>query len=178
MQFMIQAGNPRTNKRGRFATAGIGDAMSLIFPIYTEHALMVWQDVCIPISYGNDIGYMMEDILVMIRDLSEECKGMRHISWMPHFFKSRWTVRWNERNVWIMSRWENVLHASLSRLNSAPDIMMNKNDFIAEWKMILLNTLNGLDECGYDGNNLEGYSAVLEVYNSMKQFGRLYRTEQ
>ena len=61
--FYIQANNPRVLKEHDLEDKNISDAMETIFPLYTESAVMMWNHICVPLSYKYDISYMMDDML-------------------------------------------------------------------------------------------------------------------
>ncbi len=177
MEFMIQAGHPQTTGIRSEEDDRLEKAMKTIFPTYAEYAIMIWRDVAIPISYRYDIPLMIGDILDMINDMSKNETGSRHISWVPVFFKCSWNLVWNREMVDIMSVWENVALTPSGILNERSRMITNKEEFVAEWKMVLHNIQRGLLECGYELEDLKDYSDFVRVYKGMGRFGRLYRRQ-
>ena len=162
----IQAGNPKTQHIINRNDKTLADAIESIFPLHTENAIMMWNYICIPLSYKYDISYMMDDILILLKALQSSESGKLTIHWLPDTFRCDWTIRWDTDKVDIHSQWESTVGHLEILLNDKPDISLEKDDFIKEWKSILGIVIAGLEICGYDAEEIRGMRRLIEQYRN------------
>ena len=62
MNFCIQASNPRVQHKIDYEDSSLSDIIETIYPLYTEHAILTWNYISIPLSYKYDISYMIDDL--------------------------------------------------------------------------------------------------------------------
>ena len=175
LSFYIQAGNPMIQCISDNNDKSLADAIESIFPLYTESAVLMWNHIGIPLSYKYDISYMMEDILMLLNMLQSREKGELTIRWLPDTFRCDWTISWDTEELNIHSRWENTVGNLEKLLNERPNISLNKEDFIREWKSILGIVISGLKECGYDVTQIKGMKQLIEQYKGIIGNGILYQ---
>ncbi len=149
LNFCIQAGNPKVQCTLDDTDKCLSDAIETIFPLYTENAILVWNHICIPLSYKYDISYMMDDIISLLSSLQREKSGRKVIHWLPDTFRCDWFVKWGRGELEIRSKWECT--------------------------EVLNNVMKGLELCGYDASKIGGMEALIKCCNDIKESGIYYR---
>jgi len=117
---------------------------------------------------------MMEDVLKMLYKIRSSLVGEISISWPSDTFSSTWNIKWNEKDIFITSEWENVVGQVQKLLNSKNEIIIEKKSFMSEWKKILDNVLIALKKCGYD-EKLQGMSTLIREFDEIIDYGVLYQ---
>lgn len=173
--FYIQANNPRVLKEHDLEDKNISDAMETIFPLYTESAVMMWNHICVPLSYKYDISYMMDDILDLLDDLLQVKEGKRGIYWLPDTFRSDWDIVWGSGQIRIISHWESVTGNLEGLLNANNRVSLKIAEFISEWKQILYIVLKGLEDNGYMESGIVNLKRLKQQYNRIPNNGILYK---
>ena len=173
--FYIQANNPRVLKEHDLEDKNISDAMETIFPLYTESAVMMWNHICVPLSYKYDISYMMDDILDLLDDLLQVKEGRRGISLLPDTFRSDWDIVWGSGQIRIISHWESVTGNLEGLLNANNRVSLKIAEFISEWKQILYIVLKGLEDNGYMESGIVNLKRLKQQYNRIPNNGILYK---
>ncbi|MDO4261394.1 MAG: hypothetical protein Q4C82_04905 [Eubacteriales bacterium] len=175
LNFYIQAGNPRFQEITNVYDESLSDAIESVFPLNTENAILVWNHICVPLSYKYDISYMMEDILQLLDKLQNKEKGELRINWLPDTFRCDWFIKWNTEEIKIQSRWECTVGDLENILNQRPNVELSKQVFINEWKSVLGIVIEGLKGCGYSENEIRHMDQLIERFESMKEDGQLYK---
>lgn len=137
MRFYIQASSPRIETVFDANDECLSDAIESIFPLNTENAILVWDYVCIPLSYKYDISYMIEDIIKLLNNLQQNKKGHLNINWLPNTFRCNWEINWDHGHLTIKSRWECTMGHLEEVLNHKGHISLSIEDFLCEWKKFL-----------------------------------------
>lgn len=174
MSFYMQAGNPEYKKKFDKSDRTLSDAIETVFPMDTEAVIMMWNHIAVPLSYKYDIGYMIEDIISLLRkiELEEEC--FFEISWLPDTFRCDWMIHKKKDSLTIQAVWESVTGKLEFLLNKCNTIEIKADDFISEWKMVLEKIIQGLEQSGYTGEKLRGMESLVDCYDSIKTYGKLY----
>lgn len=174
LNFYIQACNPKTQCIADCNDETLADAIESAFPLKTEDAILIWNHICIPLSYKYDISYMMDDILVLLNMLQSREKGELTIHWLPDTFRCDWTMKWNAERLDIQSQWGNIVGNLEMLLNEKSHISLKKEDFIKEWKSILKIVIAGLKKYGYTVDKIKNMKQLIEQYNNISGDGILY----
>lgn len=175
MTFCIQASNPKIIVEFDETDDNLSAAIETIFPMTTEDAIMVWNNIHIPLSYKYDIGYMLDDIINMLKLLRENSTGELKISWLPDTFRSDWVLRWEDNIVKIEASWEDIIGDLTDMLNKNSNITISKQDFIYEWKKPLSIVISGLEKCSYNVNNVQNMVELIREVSMIDDLGILYR---
>lgn len=77
MNFYIQASNPRVQHKMDCEDNSLSDIIETIYPLYTEHVILTWNYISIPLPYKYDISYMIDDMIKLLM----ECKRLI-LGWM------------------------------------------------------------------------------------------------
>lgn len=174
MKFLIQANSPECTMNFDKEDYSLATAIETVFPLITEDAILMWHHLCIPLSYKYDVSCMMEDILKMLYKIRTNLIGELPIIWSSDAFASKWIIKWNEKDIFITSEWENVVGQVQKLLNSKNEIIIEKKSFMSEWKKILDNVLIALKKCGYD-EKLQGMSTLIREFDEIIDYGVLYQ---
>lgn len=175
MNFYIQAGNPRLQDEINFNDESLSDAIESLFILNTESAILMWNHICVPLSYKYDISYMIEDILDLLFSLQKKEFGRKTIEWLPDTFRCNWLIVWNAGNMEIQSKWECTIGHLEQILNKVPCVMLSVDTFLSEWKEVLRIIINGLEKGGYDDVHIKGMGHLREQFECIENFGVLYR---
>ena len=87
MYFCIQVGDPYLSNEKNEEDRSLSDAIESAFILNTENCIMMWNHICIPLSYKYDISYMIDDILKLLLLLQEKDFGKTKIEWLPDTFR-------------------------------------------------------------------------------------------
>lgn len=176
MDFRIQASNPRTIAEVSPDDAKVEEAMETVFPMWAEDAVMVWAGVHIPLNYKYAMSSMFGDIMTMLRRLLVEAEGELCIRWPVQEFEATWTITWKDDLVQLHSEWHSTPNFTGSLLAQRPStIMMNKSDYMAEWKQPLWIIWQAVRKAGYDETQLTDLSALRRTLDAIPRSGILYR---
>ena len=175
MFFCIQASNPKFQNITDYNDESLSEAIESVFPLNTEHAILMWNHISIPLSYKYDISYMVNDILIIIKAIQTQNVGKMKIQWLPDTFRSDWLIEWNSDEVLIDAQWECTIGHLENILNKRNNIRLSKVDFINEWKEILGVLIRGLKHCGYDKLKIKGMKELVEQYEKIKESGIFYK---
>ena len=174
MSFYMQAGNPEYKKNFDKSDVTLSDAVETVFPMDTEAVIMMWNHIAIPLSYKYDIGYMMDDIISLLCKIESEEECSFKISWLPDTFRCDWMIHKKKDSLTIQAVWESITGKLELLLNQCNTIELKADDFISEWKMVLEKIIQGLEHSGYTGEKLRGMVRLVDRYDSIKTYGKLY----
>ena len=76
LNFYIQASNPKVQCEINYSDETLADATESIFLLNTENAILMWNYICIPLSYKYDISYMLDDIMILLNELKNKKSGV------------------------------------------------------------------------------------------------------
>jgi hypothetical protein len=163
MNFWIQVGNPSLSGEFCNEDESLCEAIQSVYPILTEHALLNWNGVFIPMSYKNDLSIMVDDILYLMYEFQSTNHGQVSLSWPSNTFSSDWEISWNGDDLKIISReWHDTLGNIIQLLN-LPDyqeLNVSLSDFVNEWHGILNRLFDDLARSGYTEDNLPDLSRL------------------
>ena len=69
MNFYIQTSNPYIINETNAYDNKLSEAIESVFPMNTEELILFWNHVGIPLSYKYDISYMIDDILMILKNM-------------------------------------------------------------------------------------------------------------
>lgn len=174
--FSIQASNPRTLIRYDANDTTLSEAIQTVFPLETEHAIMSWNWIYVPLSYKYDLSMMIDDIIALANDVLSSPQGSRTIHWPSNTFASLWTIDWTHPNITVEAEWTSVVGDTESMLSARSKVTMGAVDFVEEWKQPLELIMGSLTSAGY-GASLLGMDRLLAVVGRIGRPGILYREE-
>jgi hypothetical protein len=137
MKFFIQASDPRPSGLVSANDSSLGEAIETIFPLRTDFALLGWNDVYVPLTYKYDISIIISDILSMLDSILASDAGSFAVYWPSNTFCARWILTWSATELHIATTWDSVIGGTESMLNNVPDLDLEKNAFLSEWKPLL-----------------------------------------
>ncbi len=173
--FFIQAGTPGFRPVLDENDETLSDAVESIFLLNTESAVMAWNHISIPLSYKYDIGYMLDDLLYLLKCIRQVDTGEVTIHWLPDTFRCDWHITWNHGQMEIQSCWECTVGHLENLLNDNSRISIPVPHFVSEWKAVFCNVADGLKKSGYDENRIRGMRQLSEQLSLMGHKGILYR---
>lgn len=122
----------------------LGEIVESIFPLNTEFAILIWNDIYIPMTYKYDVSVILDDLMTMLTLMMNSEHGKRVIHWPSNTFHAKWNLEWSANIVTIFANWESVIGGTEDLLNSVPDLSLEKQVFISEWGNILDTILNSI----------------------------------
>ncbi len=175
MNFYIQTSNPNVLSLTNAHDNSLSEAIESVFPMCTEELILFWNHVGIPLSYKYDISYMIDDILMILQHIQTKKSGELIIHWLPDTFRTDWKIEWQGEIISIYANWENLKGDLQEILINSPQIEVQKNDFMHEWKMLLKLLISALKQNGYDLLISEQYNMLVKCFIEIKEYGVLYR---
>jgi hypothetical protein len=144
MKFFVQASDPQTSCFMSEDDLTLAEAIETIFPLHTDFAILVWNDVYVPLTYKYDISIIINDVLIMLASLIASEKGSTTIHWPSNTFRARWILTWSAAELVIISSWESVIGGTEFLLNKAPVLTIEKKVFLSEWVNLLRKVSNSV----------------------------------
>lgn len=174
--FCIQASNPRMIKSEVLESEDLSEILQSIFPMQTEDALLNWHRIWIPVEYKYDISVMFDDILYMLSELIEKDSGECSILFGSDTFHVAWYLDWLKSDLNIRAKWVNVRGrpAVLDCLNSFPQLRIEKDKFLFEWKMLLVKLIEAIEQSGATFQEMAQFKQLKSINGSISEFGQLY----
>lgn len=174
MTFWIQASSPRITGVADPDDRDITTALQGVFPLWTEHALLVWNHAFVPLSYKLDLSIMSMDVLEMLALLLDREAGTHDIAWPSNSFRVDWTLAWSGSQLFVDATWDVVLGRLQPVLADAGSITVERGQFLGEWKAVLDQMYRGLTTCGYSQDRVEGMRQLDAIRRRIPQHGVLY----
>ncbi len=168
--FKIQLNNPIVLITTLEEDTHIGMATETIFPMDTEDAFMIWNNISIPITYKYDVSIMLNDMIDIIKFMKDENKNKMSNHWASNTFVSEWFLTKNSGQVHIESNWGDT-HGNLgSQLNENSELTLDANHFVAELKSMICFVKKCLEKAGYSSKNLKDFYLLEEIVCDVKKF--------
>lgn len=174
LEFYIQAGNPGMTRECDPADESLSDALQAVFPSKTEHLIMVWNGIFIPLSYKYDISLMVDDIVALCSEMLTAERGSQRIAWPSNTFTVVWHVEWSGTNVGVNGLWNCIIGGTEALLARKAGISMSREEFLSEWKRPLEIVLKALREAGYTERQIRGFAGLVDVVSRLPQRSELY----
>ena len=173
MTFIIQASNPHALLTRDDSTT-LSDAVESVFPLHTEHAILRWNHIHIPLGYKYDMSLLIDDVLHIVAALSNAPIGSRAVHWPSSTFSSVWNMTWDQGIINIQTTWDSVIGDTEALLTSRSELHVPIEDFIVEWKRPLQLIERALSSAGYD-EDLPGLGLLRATLKDITGEGQLYR---
>ena len=174
MQFAIQTSNPRPTRMVSGSDASVGEAIETIFPLLTEFAVLVWNNVYVPLNYKYDISVIFDDIVLLVHSLVEGEHGEFSIEWPSNTFHAKWRLSWTAEEVTVKGSWKSVIGGTEALLNAAPVITVGKEAFLAEWGNLLRFVRDLIRKCSEGVRLAFDLSALDRLLQRIPLTGQLY----
>jgi hypothetical protein len=174
--FTIQICSPRTAHQYSVEES-VGAAIESVFPLMTEDAIMNWNHVRVPINYKYDLSVVWEDVINMLRRLASQPAGNTECKLASSTLRATWHLSWRANRLEVSSEWHEVVGDVQSILNQRNRIDLPLDEFLAEWKLLLIKVVEALQIAGYTQNTLPGLADVITVQDQISKVGKLYQTD-
>lgn len=118
------------------------DAIELGFPMDADDAVVLWNDIPIPLNYKYDLSVILDDVLNV---LNHCLKDMEIKTWFAsNTFTTQWIIDTQNEIVKVHANWRSVVGKHENRLNKVPDIEVSKIHFLQQWSGILETAISGV----------------------------------
>lgn len=175
MSFTIQASCPRSIDVFNTDVVNLSDAIECSFPMLTEDAVMIWNNVPVLLSYKYDISIMIDDILMILEVLRKENSDTKTVHWASNTFANVWYLSWDSTQLVINAEWGNVSGGTEQLLQNSGSVLLTKQSFSSEWRKVLQNIINALNKSGYSEDTLSGMKRLVHEYEAIENEGNIYR---
>lgn len=174
--FWIQASNPSSVDVTSEDASTLEEAIESIFPRETEDAILVWSNVYIPLSYKYDLSTIVVDVLNMLQQLLASEDGEWSVEWPSNTFAMRWQLTWKGEQLSIrISNLRSVVGDTEALLIQRPELVLNRAEFLREWKSVLDTITLSLKSAGYTVTQIPELVRLASVAATIHGKGRLYR---
>src|SRR5438128_712566 len=129
--FIIQASNPRSVADHDAGDDSLDDAIETVFPLHTEHALLAWNHIYVPLSYKYDFAVIINDVLDIIQAIQTSAQGSHSVHWPSNTFAAIWNMQWDQGMIAVQSKWNCVLGETEAMLAGRPVIRIPCEDIVA-----------------------------------------------
>ncbi|MGW3562349.1 hypothetical protein ACWDSL_00320 [Streptomyces sp. NPDC000941] len=135
MSFYIQSGCPEVLK---VETADdMADAVGQLYPLETEHAVLVWNWIPVLLEYRYDIPVLLDDLVPLLEEIQRAEFSETRVYWGSDTFSTEWQIRREGELLRIDSRWMAVSGSYESLLNDRSQLTVEIRSFVAEWLKVL-----------------------------------------
>ena len=173
--FLIQASCPTWTMSADPVDQTLCDAVQTVFPLDTEVALVVWRHVYVPLGYKYCVSFLVDDIIAMIERLTASSEGNWQLTWPSNEFAADWRFEWSGEQLRIRSTWHSVVGGTEEMLNQRSEIHLGRQEFLAEWKKLLLTVDDALSAAGYTEATLPRTANLKRAIADLGTIGKLYR---
>jgi len=173
--FWIQASTPAHNVEYDPEDQSLNEAVETVFPMRTECALLVWNNCFVALSYKYDVSAILGDVIGLLEAITEQASGDMEIHWPSNTFSARWMIEWFDRTTRIESEWIRVVGVPETVLNESRSVTMAKEDFVAEWREMMLRVVSALRCSGYTEENFSAMRPLVRTVERIPFSGILYR---
>lgn len=142
----------------------------------TEAAILVWNHVCVPISYKYDVSVLIDDLFEMVEFLLAGSNGDKGVSFPSDTFRVKWNLSVTHNVLRVDSKWLSTVGGTEELLNRNSEITMPVGDFLSEWKSLFAMLLDCLSRAGYEPGYSDETRTLQRLERSIPGTGRLYQS--
>lgn len=150
-----------------------------IFSEVREKGIILWNQLPITLDYSNDLPEILEPIVELLEKMSATQEGAHNLELKCPSFTCLWKVKWNNTFVLIDANWSKIKGGYEAALNDTDpnigELTLVKTEFIAEWKMPLLQVSNGLKAAKIER---ELYLRVRKLESLLDGMGKFYKKDK
>jgi hypothetical protein len=145
--FSIQPGDPLVEPAER--AADLAAAIQTVFPMDTDDAILNWNRIAVRLGYRYDVSVMIDDLLPLLAEVTDEPSGRRRVVWASDTFHADWDVHWlGDELLSVDAEWHSISGDYAGLLNERPTVTLPRTAFVAEWRRLLAAVLRGIDASG------------------------------
>jgi hypothetical protein len=175
LHFEIQTGRPFWNVLPNEEREDLSSAMKAVFFSNTEDAILIWNWVPVKINYNADLSVMMEDLLVLLKELLKSPQGSTLTRFGASTFRAHWSATWSDGKIRIDASWHSVAGSYEDLLNSRHILEIPCHKFLSEWKALLRKVSSAIEESEIKIEDKNDLFLLREVESAIPEFGCLYR---
>jgi len=177
--FVIQPGHVKMLK----ATAAEDDSFRDLFPkMFSEHdesMYLFWKGIPIRFHYTFDCFASMGNCIHLLNEIATTDNGNQPFFFVTNVLSAKWQVNWNKSEVSIQSEWRGKkgFEKYAENLNTAGELKLDREAFLAEWKLPLIQVLNMVDAAKARNINDSIETKVQQagkILQSVETFGQIY----
>ena len=153
--------------RKRFSM--LQEAYQHIFRNNLEYAILLWNGIPIRFEYQTDLAAIIDDLIAMLRAVQD----FELDEYTPFQFRSAnigfvWKVITTAEYVTITAEWVKVPGGYEAALNKLGMIQMLRLDFMCEWKLLLKQFIQAIDDAESDLTEIEAQEK-LNIMRSLEE---------
>jgi hypothetical protein len=136
VNFWIQTGHPALRDVDVVADT-MADAITLLYPLDTDHLILSWNLVPIALTYCEDVQVLVDDVVVLLERLRDPATESARVYWGSSTFRAEWWLRCDGGNLVVDSRWDGTNGNYESLLNDRARLTVDAGHFHREWLKVL-----------------------------------------
>ncbi len=145
MNLAIQVSNPTVAATDGFA-ADMADAISQMYPLESEDAVLIWNLIPIRLSYGYDIPALVDDLVPLLEEIQETDYRTGDVYWASDTFSAEWSLGKSGNELTITANWISALGNYEDLLNARNVIQTDVHTFVQEFTKILTRTVSDIKD--------------------------------
>lgn len=176
MSFIIQSSNPSVqalSRRQRHVET-LCQGIQRVFPLNTEEAIIVWNNLYIPIDYKYELSVIINDLLPFLSCLLTSKNGSYKLGFGVDTIRAIWDIDWDQDQIRINSEWDIAPGNLKELLNKHNSIELNRDAFLAEWKKLLETIITSINKANILIKNQYEWEQILEIYSKISNYGYYY----
>ncbi len=149
-QFYIQLGHIKAMTSVGITVQSFSEIMPEIFPENAESAYLFWKQLPIRFHYTYECYENLERMLDWFEEMIEKESGSTEFTFITDVFISTWHAHWGDGKLKIKSEWmvKTNHHLLAETLNNRGDLIVFRDQFMAEWKPIFEQVVSGISWSG------------------------------
>lgn len=148
MSFILQASNPAVRRPTHADGGDLSSAVTRVFAASTEDAVLTWNGVAVLLSYNGNLGEILPEVLDMLEACTAASSGDQLVRFGSTSFRAHWHLRWGAGQLALDGRWSSVRGGYEALLNERPTMALPLDEFLAEWKAVLVCIMRAIDAGG------------------------------
>lgn len=162
----------------------IEELLSKIWKNTKEKGIILWNQIPISFDYAEDLSQIISQIAKMLNIINANVEGKETFQINCNAFETSWVVKWNNKFILIDADWKRI-RGNYEVIFKDNNLKLNqltllKSDFIAEWKMLLVQALNVLTAKNTSNvkNKKQLVCSLKKTLSAMPNYGKFYDENQ
>jgi len=162
----------------RCSFASLADAYRHVFRHNLEYAVLLWNGVPVRLSYREDVPAMAEGLTVLLATAERPAPAFAGYTFRTPNLECLWQLTSDAGEVTVEGFWQVVAGRYESALNQLGMIRMAREAFRCEWKLLLRQLIQALDDAEASLSRPEDRDLLAELRRIeafIPELGRFYR---
>lgn len=176
--FCVQVGFVEGILVSRKSFPSVCEMYKKLFAQNKEYAILLWYGIPVRLSYQGDIPFLIKEILSLLKFVITSKLGENHqVELVTDHIVAKWELKCKGEDLEISADWHKVDGNYTTILNNLGLLVINKTNFLNEWKVLILQLLQAFLDSKASLKNSEDKLTIqemIEIENQIQDVGKLY----